>query len=124
MTHNLDEPIRRPERRYFISDIKEPEQKHQIISSPRTVQVQQNNTDDKDEIIAKYENVLKDLNSEFRQLFKRNRYLEEKLEQKEHEYGSNDKATEINELKANQISQTELYKVEVGKQINFLSIHF
>lgn len=31
---------------------------------------------------------------------------------------------QINELKANQISQTELYKVEVGKQINFLSIHF
>ena len=25
---------------------------------------------------------------------------------------------QINELKANQISQTELYKVEVGKQIN------
>ena len=95
MTHNLDEPIYPPKRRYFISDIKEPKQKHEIKSSPRTVQVQQNNTDDKDEIIAKYENVLKDLNSEFRQLFKRNRYLEEKLEQKEHEYGSNDKATEI-----------------------------
>ena len=122
MTHNLDEPIYPPKRRYFISDKIEPDQKksNQIFTKNSAGTTIQNNTDDKDEIIAKYENVLKDLNSEFRQLFKRNRYLEEKLEQKEHEYGSNDKAAEINELKANQISQTELYKVEVGTQINTL----
>jgi hypothetical protein len=114
----IDTIIEYPDEYYLVDS------NHPIFeNSPSNIR---KTTDTKDEVILKYETVLRDMNIEFKQLVKRNRFLEMRLDDEVRDSESKTKLIarlqqEIDELKSGRTHHYDTYNSEIGKSNS--SIH-